>query len=145
LGACRRSGEFLDGWRRYAEPTMSRADQDVYFAESGEIAKLLGADPVPQTRPQAEKFIAQVRAELLSDDRTRAFRDLVLDVPARSAKEVPVQRLIMGAAVDLLPDFAREMHGLARPPLSPVLRGATLGVARTIRWAFAGEIYRQSD
>ena len=29
---------FLDGWRRYAEPAMSRFDQDRYFAESGEIA-----------------------------------------------------------------------------------------------------------
>ena len=38
---------FLDGWRRYAEPRMSRADQDTYFAESGEIARLLDADPVP--------------------------------------------------------------------------------------------------
>src|SRR5690242_19646928 len=38
---------FLDGWRRYAEPAMSRADQDRYFAESGEVASLLKADPVP--------------------------------------------------------------------------------------------------
>ena len=29
---------FLDGWRRYAEPAMSVVDQDRYFAESGEIA-----------------------------------------------------------------------------------------------------------
>src|SRR4051794_6105406 len=26
---------FLDGWRRYAEPRMSRADQDTYLAQSG--------------------------------------------------------------------------------------------------------------
>src|SRR3954454_22347780 len=35
---------FLDGWRRYAEPRMSRADQDSYFAESGDVARLLDAD-----------------------------------------------------------------------------------------------------
>ena len=136
---------FLDGWRRYAEPAMSRADQDIYFAESGEVARLLGADPIPQTRAGAERFIEQILPELHSDDRTRAFRDLVLDAPARSLKEVPVQHLIMGAAVDLLPDFAREMHGLARPPLSPVVRGATRGIASTIRWAFAGEVYRRPE
>src|SRR4051794_5863864 len=38
---------FLDGWRRYGEPRMSIADQDLYFAEAGEVARMLGADPVP--------------------------------------------------------------------------------------------------
>src|SRR5690349_806207 len=69
---------FLDGWRRYAEPRMSRADQDAYFGESGEIARLLDADPVPRTRSEAEKLIALFRGELRSDARARAFRDLVL-------------------------------------------------------------------
>ena len=133
---------FLDGWRRYAEPRMSRADQDIYFAQSGEIARLLDADPVPQTRAEAERLIAEFRNELHADERTRAFRKLVLDAPAPSIAEAPVRALIMNAAVDLMPPFAREMHGLSRPILPPVVRGATYGIARTIRWAFAGETYR---
>jgi hypothetical protein len=36
------------------------------------------------------------------------------------------------------------MHGLSRPLLPPLLRGATYGIARTVRWAFEGERYRQS-
>jgi len=135
---------FLDGWRRYAEPSMSARDQDVYFAESGEVARLLGADPIPQTRAEAERLLRDFLPELRADDRTRAFRDLILRSPARSLREMPVQRLLQNAAVDLMPDFARDMHGLAKPPLSPVVRGATYGVARTIRWAFAGEIYRKA-
>ena len=135
---------FLDGWRRYAEPRMSRADQDIYFAESGEIARLLDADPVPQTRAEAERLIAEFRAELHADQRTWAFRDLVLKAPARSIAEVPVQTLIMNAAVDLMPAFAREMHGLERPTLPPMVRGATFGLASTLRWAFRGETYRKA-
>src|SRR3954470_10575940 len=77
---------FLGGWRRYAEPRMSRADQDTYFAESGEIARMLDADPVPQSRAEAERLIADFRAELRADDRSRAFRDLVLKTPARSIR-----------------------------------------------------------
>jgi hypothetical protein len=50
----------------------------------------------------------------------------------------------MNAAVDLMPAFAREMHGLSRPMISPIIRGATYGIAQTIRWAFAGEHYRKS-
>lgn len=136
---------FLDGWRRYAEPRMSRADQDRYFAESGEIARLLDADPVPQTRAEAERLIADFRAELRSDERTRTFRDLVLKAPTRSAAETPVQLLLMNAAVDLMPDFAREMHGLSRPLAPPIVRGATYGLAQTLRWAFAGERYRPAS
>jgi uncharacterized protein (DUF2236 family) len=134
---------FLDGWRRYAETRMSREDQDRYFAESGEIARLLDADPVPQTRAEAERLIGDFRAELRCDERTRTFRDLVLKAPAASIKEAPVQLLLMNAAVDLMPQFARQMHGLARPILPPVVRGATYGMAQTLRWAFAGEHYRR--
>lgn len=136
---------FLDGWRRYAEPAMSRADQDRYFAESGEVARLLDADPVPRTRDEAERLILQFRPELVADRRTRAFRDLVLTAPAPSLAGAPVQRLLMNASVDLMPDFARRMHGLSRPTLPPVVRGATASLAHTIRWAFAGERYRKSS
>jgi uncharacterized protein (DUF2236 family) len=135
---------FLDGWRRYAEPRMSSADQDAYFAESGEVARLLHADPVPQTRAAAERLIDELRAELRSDDRARAFRDLVLKAPPPSVGEMPVQILLMNAAVDLMPEFARQMHGLSRPILRPALRGATYGLAQTLRWAFEGERYRAS-
>jgi len=135
---------FLDGWRRYSEPRMSRADQDDYFAQSGEVAKLLDADPVPRTRGEAEALIAQFRHELRSDDRSRAFRDLVLHAPAPSLSEAPVRSLLMSAAVDLMPDFARDMHGLAKPILAPAVRGATLGIASTLRWAFGAENYRRT-
>jgi uncharacterized protein (DUF2236 family) len=134
---------FLEGWRRYAEPRMSSADQDRYFAESGEIARMLDADPVPQTGAEAERLIAEFTPELRADERTRAFRDLVLNAPARSAAEAAVRRLLMNAAVDLMPGFARRLHGLPKPSLPPLVRGATYGVAETLRWAFAGERYRR--
>lgn len=135
---------FLDSWRRYGEPAMSRSDQDRYFAESGEIARLLDADPVPRTRSAAERLIGEFRSELRADDRTRAFRDLVLKAPSHSIAGAPVQRLLMRASVDLMPGFARKMHGLERPLAPPIVRGATLGIAGTLRWAFAGERYRRA-
>jgi uncharacterized protein (DUF2236 family) len=131
---------FLDAWRRYVEPRVSRAEQDRYFAESGDVAALLGADPVPRTRAGAEQLLQQFRPELHSDDRTRAFRQFVLGARPASLAEIPVQKLLMAAAVDLMPDFARAMHGLRRP-LMPV-RAPTLAMASTLRWAFAAENYR---
>jgi uncharacterized protein (DUF2236 family) len=131
---------FLDGWRRYVEPRASRADQDRYFAESGDVAAWLGAHPVPRTRNSAEHLLGQFRSELRSDERTRAARRFVLDAKAASLAEAPVQKLLMSSAVDLMPDFARALHGLRRP-LIPV-RGPTFGVASALRWAFAAESYR---
>ena len=130
---------FLDAWRRYGEPSMSLADQDRYFAEAGVVARALGAEPVPQTRAAAELLIAEFRPMLRSDERTVAFRKLVLEAPAASLAELPVQKLMMTAAVDLMPDWARAMHGI-RPVVigQPAIRAATLGLAGTLRWAFAG-------
>lgn len=134
---------FLDGWRRYGEPRMSRADQDRYFAEAGVIAQMLGADPVPRSRAQAEQLIGDFRPELRADERSRAFRDLLLNAPAPSIADTPVQKLLMSAAVDLMPPFARRMHGLRSSPLiQPPIRAATYGLASTLRWAFAQEAYR---
>jgi len=34
------------------------------------------------------------------------------------------------------------MHGLGKPILAPVIRGATFGFASTLRWAFDSQNYR---
>jgi uncharacterized protein (DUF2236 family) len=134
---------FLEGWRRYGEPSMSRADQDSYFAESGVIARMLGADPVPETRAAAERLVRNFLPELSASLRSRQFRDLVLGAPAPALAKAGVQKLLMSAAVDLLPPWARRMHGISILPLAaPPIRAATLGLASALRWAFAQESYR---
>ena len=131
---------FLDAWRRYGEPGMRIADQDRYFAEVARIARALGADPVPETRAEAERLIERFRPELIADERSRAFRDLVLRAPPARLSEAPVQALVMAAAVDLMPPWTRAMHELRSPLLArPALRATTRGVAASLRWAFAGE------
>ena len=134
---------FLDGWRRYGEPRMSSRDQDIYFAQSGEVARMLGADPVPATRSEAQRLVEQFRPQLRADERSSAFRDLVLNAPPKSFAELPVQALLTRAAVDLMPGFARRLHGLETfPAVTPAVRGATRGLAGTLRWAFGAESYR---
>jgi uncharacterized protein (DUF2236 family) len=129
---------FLSAWRRYAEPGMSLSDQDRYFAEMARLGEALGANPLPHSRAEALTIIESMRPELGVDDRTREVAALVLGAPAHKASTEPLQKLTMRAAVDLLPDWARRMHGLANPaPLVPIVRAGTLGIARTLRWAFA--------
>lgn len=128
---------FLDAWIRYAEPNMSMADQDRYFADFARIAEALGAVRIPRRRADADIFIAEMRPELLVDARTREVARMVLDQPAPSMAVKPFQALTFGAAVDLLPGWARTMHGLSSAGLAtPAVRIGTRGVASTLRWAF---------
>ncbi|MBA2920215.1 DUF2236 domain-containing protein [Sphingomonas sp. MAH-20] len=127
----------LAGWIRYAEPRMNAADRDRYVAEMARIGEALGADPVPRSLAEAWRLIEATRGELKVDSRTREVAALVLGSPAHKPSAEPLHRLTMWAAVDLLPDWARRMHGLrGAGPLTPLVRSGTIGIARTLRWAF---------
>ncbi len=129
---------FLDAWIRYGEPDMTMADQDRYFAEMARIAEALGADPVPRTRGEAELLVREMRGDLTVTARTREVSRLVLGQRPPSLSALPIQAMTFQAAVDLLPGWAREMHGLSGPTLTrPLVRAGTTGLARTLRWAFA--------
>jgi uncharacterized protein (DUF2236 family) len=128
---------FLDAWNAFGDVPLSAADQDAYFAQAGEVARRLGADPVPQTRAEAIALIAAFRPELRATARTRAVARMVLNQPAPSLAMAPVQRLLMQASVEILPRWAKDMHRLARPPLSaPLVRTGAFTVASALRWAF---------
>jgi len=128
---------FLDAWIRYAEPGLPAAEQDRYFDEMARIGLALGADPVPRSRAEAEALIATMRPTLRCDERTREVARFLLHQRAADPVAEPLQALTMQAAVDLLPAWARHMHGLPTPALGPPLvRAGTLGMARTLRWAF---------
>jgi uncharacterized protein (DUF2236 family) len=128
---------FLGAWLRYGGPGLSAADRDRYFAETAQVAAALGADPIPRTEAEARRLIRAMRPHLRVDDRTREVARLVLRQPAASVMAEPLQGMTMQAGIDLLPDWARRMHGLANPSLGrPLVRAGTRGVARTLRWAF---------
>lgn len=129
---------FLAGWRRYGEPRMTRADQDRYFAEMADMATALGADPAPRSRAAAAVLIRTMRGDLRVDDRTCEVARLVLDQKPASPAIAPMQALTMQAGIDLLPEWARTMHGFSGPGIAaPLVRAGTFGIAQTLRWAFA--------
>jgi len=128
---------FLDAWTRYAEPTISAADQDRYFTEVAQIASALGADPVPQSRAEADDVIELMKPKLLCDRRTRQVAHLVLTEPAPSIMLEPLRMITTQAALELLPTWARRMHGMSEPSLDRwLVRFSTLGLAQTLRWIF---------
>jgi len=133
------ASSFLDGWIRYGEPGMSAGDQDRYFAEVALIGRMLGADPVPRSRAEAEAIVGDFLPDLIADHRSDEVLHLLLRQRPPSALLIPFQTMTMRAAIDLLPDWARRMHGLHRPILTrPAIHAGTWGVAETVRWALKG-------
>ena len=128
---------FLNARIRYAEPGMPHVDQDRYFEEMSGIALALGADPVPRSRAAAEQLVERMRPQLLCDARTREIAAIVLKQRPDNLAMAAAQRVIGQAAVDLLPDWAQEMHGLRSTFVTrPFVRTSTLAMAKTLRWAF---------
>ena len=132
---------FLDSWIHYAEPTMSLADQDAYLAEMARIGRALGADPVPTDRASAETLIRSMRPQLKADARTTEVAALVMRQKVGGMLEDISADLIMKAGADLLPDWAREMHGL--PKASPVVRNGARTMQRMLDWTYTGSPNRQ--
>lgn len=132
---------FLDAWVRYQQPDMPAADQDAYFAEMARIGLALGADPVPRSRAEAEALIQSMRPELRADPRTREVAALVMGQRIGGAAEGVAAGLVMAAGADLLPGWARGMHGLPAARSAQVFAARSL--ARAMDWVYQGSPNRQ--
>jgi uncharacterized protein (DUF2236 family) len=131
---------FLAGYLRHVRPDMPGSEQDEYYRQIAVIARALGADPVPETRNEAEAIFRELRIDLRASPQAREIAQLVL---SQRPKRTPpaVQRMIGAEAVAMLPDWARTMLRLQRPVLTALpARAATWGMGRTLRWAFRQNI-----
>lgn len=127
---------FLDAYLRYVRPGMPFADQDRYFAQFAGVARALGADPVPETKAEAERLLREMRGDLSGSAAASEIAELVLSQRPEGAPAL-AQQVFGTAAVDLLPDYARRMLGLRRPGLAAIpARAAALSAGRSLRWAF---------
>ncbi|MBM9400504.1 DUF2236 domain-containing protein [Gluconacetobacter azotocaptans] len=128
---------FLAGWRRFAEPLMPEHRRNQYFDEMARIGEALGAAPVPHTEYAAYRQMETMRGALAVSERTREICDILLTRPAAFPGGRHAHRLVMQAGIDLLPPWARRMHGFAAPgPATPLVHATTFGLAETVRWAF---------
>ena len=127
---------FLAGYLRHVRPDMSGAAQDEYYRQFAVIARMLGADPVPETRAEAERIFRELRHDLVGSPAAREVAQLVLSQRPKGTPAA-VQTMLTADAVAMLPDWARTMLKLQRPMLTALpARAATWGMGRTLRWAF---------
>jgi uncharacterized protein (DUF2236 family) len=114
---------FLKAYLRYVNARLPRADQDRYYAESLNACRYYGVNWVPSSVAEVDRYFEQMRPRLRHHEIFEEFLRLISNVPVVSAATMPIQRLLIEAAIDLLPCWARELLQLQkRQPLRVAMR-----------------------
>ena len=127
---------FLEAWLVHVRPDMPMAEQDEYFAQFAVIARRLGADPVPDTKAEAQAIFRDMRSDLRVTPKTLEVAELIVKHRPQGPVAA-IQPFMADAAIDLLPPFARTMLGLDAPRLGAIPAKLVTGaLGGTLRWAF---------
>ncbi|MDT9599316.1 oxygenase MpaB family protein [Sphingosinicella rhizophila] len=126
---------FMRAHMRYHQPHLSKAEQDEYFAQTATIAERLGATCVPRSRPGIQAYLHSIRPELRHDSRTREVARALLDQPAPRLAAKPFGQVVLKAGIDLLPDWAAEMHGFRLGIDRHAARAGARSFGAVLRWA----------
>ncbi len=128
---------FLRAHQRYSPFPRRGADVDRYYSEMAVVAEKLGATEVPRTRADVREYLRAVRPELAAGpeaaDVMRFLRRPMRGDPASRG----AHQLLVMAAEDLLPGWARAMHGIRRPMATDLgfVRPATAALLLSLRAA----------
>lgn len=102
---------FLSAHLRYVDPAMPRADQDRYYDESVAAARLYGAEWAPRSVAEVEAYMESMRPRLVDHEIVHEYHRLVSEVPTIARVALPLQRLLVQAAIDVLPGWGRRLLG----------------------------------
>jgi uncharacterized protein (DUF2236 family) len=131
---------FLRAHQRYGSAPLDRAGCDAYVADTARVARELGVVDPPETEAALAERIAAFRPELAASREARSTaRYLLFSPPLAPVARAPYA-LLAGAAVELLPRWARAPLRLPRlPVVEPTLvRAGGHVVTSGIRWVMAG-------
>lgn len=117
---------FATAYHRYARP-LDGAEMDRLLAEGRPAARLYGALGAPESRAAMEALFAAVRPRMEPSPILAEFLALLRATPILPRSLRPLQRLLVRAAVDLVPAEDRRRLGIPpgealRPWERPLLR-----------------------
>jgi len=127
---------FLQARIHYGSSPLSPGTSDQYVADMGEIATRLGVIEPPQTTVDLAWTLERFRPELEAGEQAHSTIRWLAAPPTPLPTRVPYA-VLFGAAVGLLPRYARRMLHLPLPPLAgpAVIQPATTGLLRILGWA----------
>lgn len=117
---------FLEAYSAFVRP-VSAADKDRYYAEGRTSAALYGATGAPGSLAELEAQFAAMRPKLERSEIVFDFLDILRRTPILPGPRW-WQRMMIRAAVDILPDWARETLGLDGQRLKGWERGLIRGL-----------------
>ena len=130
---------FLRAYTRY-RAALSPGAQDRYYAETAEVARRLGASDVPVNRREVAAYFAAVRPVLRADERSADIAQVVLTSAPPVANAALPAKVMIDAGVDLLTDWAADLHGLrVAPARRPLVRTGARGIGAVLRWSLDRE------
>jgi uncharacterized protein (DUF2236 family) len=128
---------FLRAHTRFGAEPLDQAGRDGYVADLARIGAELGVPDPPRTERELTDRIEAYRAELASTPEARAAARFLLLNPPLPVVARPPYGLLAGAAVSLLPGWARWPLRLPWLPgaEAALVRPAGQAVVGAIRWA----------
>ena len=128
---------FLRAYLRFGARPLTQAERDGYVADIALIGAKLGVPDPPRTEAELAGRISAYRRELAGTAQAReAARFLLLNPPLPVIARPPYG-MLAGAAVSLLPGWARRHLLLPRLPVAEaaIVRPAGHAMVHAIRWA----------
>lgn len=106
------SFSFAQAYGRYVTP-LSSAEIDAWYSEGVPVSRLYGALDAPGTEQQLRELFAAASARLEHSAIIFEFLQIMRDAPAFPARLRWMQRMMVRAAVELIPAWMRERLGLS--------------------------------
>jgi uncharacterized protein (DUF2236 family) len=104
---------FIEAYRRYVRP-LTPTEADRAYAEGALAAALYGACDAPRSDAERRVLFEAMQPKLESSAIIFEFLAIMRDAPIVPSMLRPLQRLMIRAAVELVPDGVRERLGLGR-------------------------------
>jgi uncharacterized protein (DUF2236 family) len=128
---------FLTANQRYGAQRLTPAQADSYVAEMAQVARTLGADPVPTSTAELRAVLRGYRSELRrTPEALDAARFLMVQPPIPLIVR-PFYATLATAGFSSMPIWAQQMLGLPlAPPIeATVVRPLTGALVGILRWS----------
>jgi uncharacterized protein (DUF2236 family) len=102
---------FAEAYSRYVDP-LSEADLDALYGEGAPVSQLYGALDAPRSEAQRRALFDSMQARLEPSPIVFQFLEIMREMPAFPRPLLWMQRMLVRAAVEIIPDRIRECLGL---------------------------------
>jgi uncharacterized protein (DUF2236 family) len=103
-----------EAYNRYIAP-LGQAELDSLYREGAPVARLYGALDPPQSDAERRALFDSMRGRLEPSPIVFQFLQIMREAPAFPRPLLPMQRMLVRAAVEMIPDWMRECLGLTEP------------------------------